>query len=85
MTVAIAVIGYYRGNAHGMGTETAMIVAISMVIVVMFGGLLGATIPFVFKLLNLDPATASTPLITSICDIAGVFIYLGIASMFLQL
>ncbi|MHC5226045.1 magnesium transporter [Ignatzschineria sp. LJL83] len=85
MAAAIAVIGYYRGSDYGVGMETAIVIALSMVIVVMFGGLLGAIIPFVFRLLNLDPATASTPLITSICDIAGVFIYLGIASMFLQI
>lgn len=85
MAVAIAVIGYYRGSGHEVGFETAMMVALSMVIVVMFGGLLGAIIPFIFRVFNLDPATASTPLITSICDIAGVFIYLGIASLFLQL
>ena len=83
MAAAIAVIGYYRGSDYDAGAETAIIIAMSMVIVVMFGGLLGAIIPFVFKLFNLDPATASTPLITSICDIAGVFIYLGIASIFL--
>lgn len=85
MAAAIAVIGYYRGSDYGVGMETAIVIALSMVIVVMFGGLLGAVIPFVFRLFNLDPATASTPLITSICDIAGVFIYLGIASMFLQI
>lgn len=83
MAVAISLIGYYRGSAYHVGAETAMIVAIAMVVVVMFGSLLGAILPFIFRLFKLDPATASTPLITSICDIAGVFIYLGTASLFL--
>lgn len=83
MAIAIAGIGFYRGSEHGVGMETATVVALAMVVVVMFGSLLGAILPFIFRLFKLDPATASTPLITSICDIAGVFIYLGIASLYL--
>lgn len=88
MAIAIAGIGYYRGVHSAMGNvglETAIAVGSSMVIVVLFGGLLGAILPFVFRWFKLDPATASTPLVTSICDIAGVFIYFGIASMFLNI
>ncbi|MFD2722567.1 magnesium transporter [Ignatzschineria indica] len=33
MAAAIAVIGYYRGSDYGAGTETAIIIALSMVIV----------------------------------------------------
>lgn len=88
MAIAIAGIGYYRGVHSAMGNvglETAIAVGSSMVIVVLFGGLLGAILPFIFRWFKLDPATASTPLVTSICDIAGVFIYFGIASMFLNI
>lgn len=85
MAIAIAGIGYFRGSQGGVGIETAWIVGLAMVVVVLFGGLLGAILPFAFRFFKLDPATASTPLVTSICDIAGVFIYFGIASLFLNI
>jgi magnesium transporter len=54
-----------------------------MVLTVMAGSLVGLTIPFIFTRLNLDPATASAPLITSIADIVGVLIYFSIAAWYL--
>lgn len=86
MAIAIAGIGYYRGMSNeieGVATALALTVAFSMIFVVLFGGILGAILPFLFRFFKFDPATASTPLVTSICDIAGVFIYFGIASTFL--
>jgi magnesium transporter len=56
-----------------------------MVAVVLFGSLLGMSLPFLLTRFNLDPATASAPLVTSVADIGGVVIYLGIASWYLGL
>lgn len=42
-------------------------------------------LPFALTKLNLDPATASAPLVTSIADAAGVLIYFAIATAFLFL
>jgi len=47
--------------------------------------MIGMLLPFVLTKLNLDPATASAPLITSIADIAGILIYFSIATVFLTL
>lgn len=80
MALAVAFIGFFRG-----GYEIAFIIALTMIFVVMIGSLIGLSLPFIFNKLNMDPATASGPLITSICDIAGVFIYFGIASTFITL
>ena len=41
------------------------------------------TLPFILRKLKIDPAVASNPLVTSLADILGVFIYLGIASALL--
>jgi magnesium transporter len=49
---------------------------------VLTGSIVGLLLPFIFTRLNLDPATASAPLITSIADICGVLIYFSIASWF---
>ncbi len=80
MALAVSIIGIYRG-----GFEIAFIVAITMIFVVMIGSIIGLSLPFIFSKLKMDPATASGPLITSICDIVGVFIYFGIASAFISL
>lgn len=47
------------------------------------GGVIGALLPFVAKRCGLDPATLSSPLITSVMDLLGVFIYFGLAYLFL--
>ncbi len=89
MAVAIAGIAYYRGYDPNGGAvqevafALSLTVGLSMTVVVLFGGALGAILPFIFRFMKLDPATASTPLVTSICDIAGVFIYFGIANLLL--
>ena len=62
--------------------EIIFVVATTMVITVMAGSLIGLTIPFIFTKLKIDPATASAPLITSLADITGVWIYFSIAAKF---
>ena len=60
-------------------------VGISMGCTVMFAAIIGAALPIIFRRLKLDPALMSGPLITTIVDIAGVFIYFKIASVILGL
>jgi len=78
MALSVAAIGYFRG-----GPEIALVVAVSMTVIVFVGSLIGMSLPFLFKKLNIDPATASGPVVTSLADILGVLIYLGIASALL--
>lgn len=80
MALAVASVGVFRG-----GIEIAVVVALTMTVIVVVGSLIGMSMPFIFNKLNLDPATASAPLITSIADIVGVLIYFSIASKFLTL
>ena len=80
MAAAVSLLGFWRG-----GQELAMIVALSMIIIVLVGSTVGMLLPFVLNRLKLDPASASAPLVTSICDAAGVLIYLSIAKSILNL
>ncbi|MDI9419327.1 MAG: magnesium transporter [Firmicutes bacterium] len=64
------------------GLGVAFVVATSMAVIVLAGSLVGLSLPFLLKKLKLDPATASGPLVTSICDIMGVMIYFSIASWY---
>jgi magnesium transporter len=77
MAIGIAAIAKFRSP------EIIYIVALTMILVVMIGSLVGLLLPFIFTKLKLDPATASAPLITSIADILGIVIYFSLASYFL--
>lgn len=79
MAVGVSMIASFKSP------EIIFVVASTMVITVMAGSLIGLTIPFIFTRLRIDPATASAPLITSLADITGVWIYFSIASRFFGL
>ncbi|MBP7240611.1 magnesium transporter [Amaricoccus sp.] len=74
MSVAVSAVGLVRA-----GVDVTMVVALSMTLIVVVGALIGVSLPFVLSRFNLDPATASGPLVTSIADVTGVLIYFGIA------
>ncbi|HLS02350.1 MAG TPA: magnesium transporter, partial [Beutenbergiaceae bacterium] len=79
MGAAVWWLGLWRG-----GADVAMVVSLSMTIVVIVGSMIGMLLPFVLTRMNMDPATASAPLITSIADICGILIYFSIATAMLQ-
>lgn len=78
MALAVAGMGVVRG-----GHQIGLVVAATMVLVVVVGSIVGMSLPFLLSRLKLDPASASAPLITSIADVAGVIIYLNIATVVL--
>ena len=78
MAFAVSLLGFFRGDEM-----VALVLALSMMGIVMMGCLMGMSLPFILNKLGLDPASASAPLVTSICDAMGVIIYLFIASKLL--
>lgn len=77
MALAVGLVASFRSP------QIIAVVGLSMIFTVVVGSVLGLSLPFVFTLLKLDPATASAPLITSLADISGVFIYFSIATWYL--
>jgi len=82
LTMALAVSGIGLVRA---GVDITGVVALSMVLIVLMGALIGVSLPFVLSRFDLDPATASGPLVTSIADVAGVLIYFGLARALLPI
>ncbi len=82
LTMALCVLGVGTLRA---GTEIASVVAISMVLLVLMGSVIGMLLPLALERLGLDPATASAPLVTSIADIVGVVLYFALATAMLGL
>ncbi|MFN4240974.1 MAG: magnesium transporter [Erythrobacter cryptus] len=69
--------------SKGVGGEILLVVGLAMAACTVLGALIGALLPFAAKRLGTDPATLSSPLITSIMDLLGVFIYFGLAQILL--
>jgi magnesium transporter len=77
MAAGVALIASFRAP------EIIAVVSLTMMLVVLVGSIVGMSLPFLLSKFNLDPATASAPLITSIADICGVLIYFSIATWYL--
>lgn len=78
MALAVSAIGLVRG-----GPAIAVVVAMTMLVTVTVGSVIGMSLPFLISRFKGDPASASSPLITTIADAVGVFIYFAIASSLL--
>ncbi|GKU81815.1 magnesium transporter [Niallia sp. NCCP-28] len=61
-----------------------MLVGISILGTLIVATIAGAIIPIVMNKFNIDPAVASGPFITTINDIISIFIYFGMATMFMS-
>jgi magnesium transporter len=63
----------------GQHLPLAITVAFSLLGVVLFGTLVGSMLPFIFRRLGFDPASASAPFIATFVDVTGLIIYFNIA------
>jgi magnesium transporter len=61
----------------------ALTIAFSLVGVVMFGTIAGATLPFILRRVGLDPASASAPFVATLVDVTGLIIYFTVAKVVL--
>ncbi|HBM86130.1 MAG TPA: magnesium transporter [Opitutae bacterium] len=77
--VAMAVIAAFVGQLYGGDSKISVIVGLSMVSIVFVANSFGALLPFALSRLKVDPAAASSPLITSVMDVLGLIIYFSIA------
>jgi magnesium transporter len=62
----------------------ALTVACSLVGVVLFGTIAGSMLPFVLRVLGVDPASASAPFVATLVDVTGLIIYFTVASFVMR-
>jgi magnesium transporter len=62
----------------------ALTVGFSLVGVVLFGSVVGAMLPFLLRMVRMDPAVASAPLVATLVDVTGLIIYFNIAYRILR-
>ncbi len=78
--ILIAIIAFvWRGDLI-----LGLVVGGSLFFTLIIGTLAGTIIPLILYKLNVDPAIASGPLITTVNDILSLLIYFGIATAFLS-
>lgn len=79
----MALIGIVRVFFQQSNWLLSISVGISIGITIMLAAVVGAILPLIFRKIKLDPALMSGPLITTIVDVVGIFIYFEIANMIL--
>jgi magnesium transporter len=80
MTMAVAAfgLGYWRG-----GPMVGLVIALTMLALLFIANIVGILLPFLLVRFKLDPAVASSPLITTVVDSMGLLIYFSIATALL--
>jgi magnesium transporter len=62
--------------------RVSLTVGASLIGVVLWGTLAGATLPLILRACHVDPATASAPAVATLVDVSGLVIYFSVAKIF---
>ena len=73
--ILVLIVGFWFSDL-GLGVVFAMAIIINMVV----AGFIGVGVPIVLYRVGIDPAVASSVLVTAITDIIGFFCFLGLAA-----
>lgn len=79
MILISSIVFFIYGN--GM---LGLVVGVSILFTLSISAVIGSLIPIVIDKLNIDPAVASGPFITTLNDIAGLMIYFSIATKLIE-
>lgn len=60
------------------------VVTVALTLIVLNSGFIGSAVPLALKRLNVDPALATGPFVTTSNDVFGLLIYLGLVTAFLN-
>lgn len=67
----------------GAPVMLGLILGIAMIVNLFVAGLSGALIPFILKSAKIDPAIASSVFVTTVTDVVGFFVFLGLGTLLL--
>ncbi len=77
--VIVGIVGVVWFGTPMLGVVLALAMVVNMVV----AGLAGISIPIVLDKLGIDPALASSAFVTTVTDIVGFFVFLGLAAALL--
>lgn len=81
----LGTVGGIRAYLWDQNLALALVIGITLIVVCAWSNTIGSLIPLVAKRVGIDPAIVSAPLITTLVDATGLFIYLSIARLILGL
>jgi len=79
--VLLGTIAFFRALLWGVDYDLALCVAVTILVVCTWANAVGATIPLVAQRFGIDPTVISAPLITTLVDASGLFIYFTVAKL----
>jgi magnesium transporter len=65
--------------------QVALALGITMLLIALTANVVGASLPFLFRRLGIDPALTSSPGITTVMDVVGLLIYFHVVIWVLQI
>jgi magnesium transporter len=77
--ILIGIVAWVWKDNVFLGVVIGMALAMNTLIAVSIGG----TVPLILKNFGIDPAVASGPLLTTVTDMAGFFLVLSLATLFM--
>jgi len=77
------IVGLFAAVWQGV-PAIGLVVGLSLTLTIVIATFLGFLIPFSLIKMGIDPAAGAGPLITTVKDITGLFIYFGIASLLME-
>jgi magnesium transporter len=81
----LGVIGFGRALLWGTHLPLALVVGLTLLAICAWANTIGSLVPLVAERLGIDPTVMSAPLITTLVDASGLFIYFTIAKILLGL
>ena len=85
VAMAMAAIAYGRALTWGSSQALAITVSLAILAIVVWANGLGSVLPLLAARLRIDPAVVSGPVMSTLVDATGLFIYFTIARVILGL
>jgi magnesium transporter len=83
--LTLGAVGFGRALLWGSTTPLALTVGVSILAICTWANAVGATIPMLATAVKIDPTVMSAPLIATLVDATGLFIYFAFAKAILGL
>jgi magnesium transporter len=83
--LTMATVAYVRAITWGSGQALALAVSLAIFAIVVWANGLGSLLPLLAARLRIDPAVVSGPVMSTLVDATGLFIYFSIARAILGL
>ncbi|HSH05439.1 MAG TPA: magnesium transporter [Anaerolineae bacterium] len=85
MGVILAMFGFVRAAIFNIQWEVALVLSLTLPVVVVWATTVATVVPIVVERYKIDPTVVSAPVITTLIDASGLFIYFSLAKWILNI